>query len=327
MLVDHCESCSRDGAGRRGPLLTTPPPPSTAPTSLRPTVSLEQCPTCGSMFSLTELIPHWEVCSKKGAVCDEDGVEQCLHCLKDYLLTDLVEHVKMCPMKDKKVRVGEQYLELCHGFHLFQCLEEEQCAHCLNIFPLNELVEHTLTCAGYHVCLGMGMWNYGCMGVRARAVWAHGNMGTWMYGVWTRGSMSTWTGVWAHGNIGTWRYGVWEHGIMSTWTGVWAHGSIGTWKYGHMGGWAHGDTMEKQGHYIRHTSLQTSGGSQGPLERCMHCFKDFPLSSLIHHTAGCAEGLSGPKDRFKGFVPSVHDVREWDHTRIGNGVMIPGLGM
>ncbi|KAL5470702.1 hypothetical protein EMCRGX_G028707 [Ephydatia muelleri] len=191
MLVAHCESCS-GGVGGRGPLSATPPrtpPLLTAPASLRPTVSLEQCPKCSALFSLPELIPHWEVCSKKGAnkvVCEEDGgdcVEQCIHCLKDYLLSDLLEHVKTCPMKDKK----------CH--------EEEQCQHCLKSFPLSELVEHIHTCT----------------------------------------------------------------------------------------------------HHI-------TDGSQGALERCMHCFRDFPLSSLVHHTAVCTEGLSGPKERFKGFIPSVHDL-------------------
>lgn len=54
----------------------------------------------------------------------------------------------------------------------------------------------------------------------------------------------------------------------------------------------------------------------------MHCFRDFPLSSLVHHTAVCTEGLSGPKERFKGFIPSVHDVS----MQHGNRTM-PGLGM
>ena len=40
----------------------------------------------------------------------------------------------------------------------------------------------------------------------------------------------------------------------------------------------------------------------------MHCFKDFPVSELIHHTQNCDGGMSGPKERLHGFMPSVHDV-------------------
>ena len=45
-----------------------------------------------------------------------------------------------------------------------------------------------------------------------------------------------------------------------------------------------------------------------PLERCMNCFKDFPLSKLVHHSNRCTEEMLGPKNRFKNFIPSVHDV-------------------
>ena len=44
------------------------------------------------------------------------------------------------------------------------------------------------------------------------------------------------------------------------------------------------------------------------LERCMHCFRDFPISELVHHMPECTGDMCGPKERFKGFVPSVHDV-------------------
>jgi len=49
-----------------------------------------------------------------------------------------------------------------------------------------------------------------------------------------------------------------------------------------------------------------------PVERCMNCFKDFPLSKLVRHSNKCKEELLGSKDRFKDFLPSVHDVRlDW----------------
>ena len=66
------------------------------------------------------------------------------------------------------------------------------------------------------------------------------------------------------------------------------------------------------------TSLQememTDGvmGSQDvwgePVERCMHCFMDFPLSVLVEHSRRCMGDLSGPRERLKGFLPSIHDV-------------------
>ena len=43
-------------------------------------------------------------------------------------------------------------------------------------------------------------------------------------------------------------------------------------------------------------------------ERCMHCFKDFPFSELIHHTQNCSGDMSGPRERFQVFTPSVHYV-------------------
>jgi len=42
----------------------------------------------------------------------------------------------------------------------------------------------------------------------------------------------------------------------------------------------------------------------------MHCFKDFPISELVRHMPKCTGDMYGPKERFKGFVPSVHDVRK-----------------
>ena len=42
----------------------------------------------------------------------------------------------------------------------------------------------------------------------------------------------------------------------------------------------------------------------------MHCFKDFPISELVRHMPECTGDMCGPKERFKGFVPSVHDVRK-----------------
>ena len=45
-----------------------------------------------------------------------------------------------------------------------------------------------------------------------------------------------------------------------------------------------------------------------PLERCMHCFKDFPLSKIIEHSRKCKGDMLGSRERFKNFLPSVHDV-------------------
>ena len=57
-----------------------------------------------------------------------------------------------------------------------------------------------------------------------------------------------------------------------------------------------------------------SSGSQSSstelLERCMYCFKDFPVSKLIRHAQKCDGDMSGPRERFHGFLPSIHDVSE-----------------
>ena len=45
-----------------------------------------------------------------------------------------------------------------------------------------------------------------------------------------------------------------------------------------------------------------------PVERCMHCFRDFPLSKLVAHSQKCEGDMLGPRERFRGFLPSVHDV-------------------
>lgn len=62
----------------------------------------------------------------------------------------------------------------------------------------------------------------------------------------------------------------------------------------------------------------TGGGVTGsqeewgePLERCMHCFRDFPLSVLVNHSAKCTGDMLGSRERFKGFLPSIHDVRNF----------------
>lgn len=45
-----------------------------------------------------------------------------------------------------------------------------------------------------------------------------------------------------------------------------------------------------------------------PVERCMHCFMDFPLSRIVEHSNKCMGDALGSRDRFKNFIPSVHDV-------------------
>lgn len=45
-----------------------------------------------------------------------------------------------------------------------------------------------------------------------------------------------------------------------------------------------------------------------PVERCMHCFRDFPLSALVKHSLKCTGDMLGSRDRFKGFLPSIHDL-------------------
>ena len=49
--------------------------------------------------------------------------------------------------------------------------------------------------------------------------------------------------------------------------------------------------------------------SPEPLEKCIKCFQDFPLSQLITHSASCTGAILGDNnERFKDFVPSVYDV-------------------
>lgn len=47
------------------------------------------------------------------------------------------------------------------------------------------------------------------------------------------------------------------------------------------------------------------------MERCIHCFKDFPLSRLVVHAEKCRGDMLRKMGggRFKVFLPSVHDVR------------------
>jgi hypothetical protein len=40
----------------------------------------------------------------------------------------------------------------------------------------------------------------------------------------------------------------------------------------------------------------------------MHCFKDFPLSKIVEHSRKCRGDMLGSRERFKNFLPSVHDV-------------------
>lgn len=55
----------------------------------------------------------------------------------------------------------------------------------------------------------------------------------------------------------------------------------------------------------------SEGASQ---ERCMHCFQDFPIEDIVAHSMKCTGDLLGPRERFKGFLPSIHDVsiRLWN---------------
>ncbi|XP_078367212.1 uncharacterized protein LOC144651186 isoform X2 [Oculina patagonica] len=56
-------------------------------------------------------------------------------------------------------------------------------------------------------------------------------------------------------------------------------------------------------------AIANSQSSTGEvLERCMYCFKDFPVSKLIRHSQKCDGDMSGPRERFQGFLPSVHDL-------------------
>ena len=57
------------------------------------------------------------------------------------------------------------------------------------------------------------------------------------------------------------------------------------------------------------TSSLDAGGEV--VERCMYCFRDFPLSKLVVHAEKCKGDMLGEtrSGRFKAFLPSVHDVR------------------
>ena len=57
-------------------------------------------------------------------------------------------------------------------------------------------------------------------------------------------------------------------------------------------------------------SSESQSSSTELLERCMYCFKDFPVSKLIRHAQKCDGDMSGPRERFHGFLPSIHDVSE-----------------
>ena len=64
-------------------------------------------------------------------------------------------------------------------------------------------------------------------------------------------------------------------------------------------------------------AANSPSSSKDQLERCMYCFKDFPVSKLIHHSQRCDGDMSGPRERFQGFLPSVHDVSKGsDVTRV-----------
>ena len=64
--------------------------------------------------------------------------------------------------------------------------------------------------------------------------------------------------------------------------------------------------------------VKTKGGEVGvvggeeewgePVERCMHCFQDFPLRVMVEHSSRCRGDALGERDRFQNFIPSVHDV-------------------
>ena len=55
-------------------------------------------------------------------------------------------------------------------------------------------------------------------------------------------------------------------------------------------------------------SSQDAGGEG--VERCIHCFRDFPLSKLVVHAEKCRGDMLGEASgRFQAFLPSVHDVR------------------
>lgn len=52
-----------------------------------------------------------------------------------------------------------------------------------------------------------------------------------------------------------------------------------------------------------------SSAEDDPIERCMKCFCDFPISQLVKHSSKCEGEMLGPStERFKEFLPSIHDV-------------------
>lgn len=79
--------------------------------------------------------------------------------------------------------------------------------------------------------------------------------------------------------------------------------------------------LKRANYYLKHASLKSRTEQFLTLvrpsmtiffsevfERCMHCFKDFPFSELIHHTQNCSGDMSGSRERFQVFTPSVHYV-------------------
>lgn len=53
-------------------------------------------------------------------------------------------------------------------------------------------------------------------------------------------------------------------------------------------------------------------GEEEEMERCMHCFRDFPLREMVEHSSSCLGDALGERDRFQNFIPSVHDVSSHD---------------
>ena len=98
-----------------------------APISMTTHNSMEQCPICLSLFPVSELVAHSELCCSSEVLLVDDtnrgqrangpshdvslavpsssaGVielEQCIHCLQDYTIAELVDHVNICPKKPK----------------------------------------------------------------------------------------------------------------------------------------------------------------------------------------------------------------------------------
>lgn len=70
------------------------------------------------------------------------------------------------------------------------------------------------------------------------------------------------------------------------------------------------------GSYFQESEIAGSAGVDGgeevwgePVEKCMHCFKNYPLSKIVAHNRICTVDVLGSRERFKNFIPSVHDVR------------------